>query len=150
MDGLLATFGVNWKILLAQGFNFGLLLFLLWKFLYTPILKMVDDRKSMMMKGVEDAKKAAEKLFRAEKEGQDIVTKASQTAESLYETTRTRAEEKGASILEEARRRADSERVDTRARAEAEAKAIRKASEKEIARAAVLAAEKILKDARGA
>lgn len=147
MDGLLATFGINWKILLAQGINFGLLLFLLWKFLYTPILKMIDERRVVMIKGVEDAKKAAEKLSCAEMEGQDIVTKASQAAESLYETTRTRAEEKGASILEEARGKADSERRDARTRAEAEAEAIRKASEKEIARAAVLVAEKILRGA---
>lgn len=146
MDGLLATFGISWKLLLAQSFNFALVLIVLWKFLYTPVLKMIDERRTVIAKGVMDAEAAAEKLARADGEGQQIITKASQAAESMYATARTRAEEKSAGILAEAARRADAGIQEARLRAFAEAKEIRAASEKEIARAAVLAAEKLLQN----
>lgn len=147
MDGLLATFGVSWKLLVAQGVNFGILLLLLWKFLYTPVLAMIDKRRAVIAQGVKDAEAAAAKLARAAGEGQEMITKASQAAESLFETARIRAEEKGAAIMTEARTRADAGIQEARMRAFAEAKAIRAASEKEIARAAVLVAEKILRKA---
>ncbi len=144
MDALLATFGVNWKLLLAQGVNFGLLLVVLWKFLYTPVLRMIDARRDVIAKGVADAEAASETLARADGEGKEIVVKASQVAESLYETARKRADEKGVSIIAESQRKADAGIQEARMRAFAEAKEIRAASEKEIARAAILAAEKIL------
>ncbi len=145
MQELLTTFGINWKLLLAQGFNFTLVLLVLWKFLYQPVLKMIDERRALIARGVEEAHAAAQKLAAADSEGKEIITKASHTAESMYATARTRAEEKSAAILEEAQRRADAGIQEARMRAFAEAKEIRSASEKEIARAAVLAAEKLLR-----
>lgn len=147
MAELFAAFGINWKLLLAQGFNFGVLLLALWWFLYRPVLAMLDERRAVMEKGVQDAEAAASKLASADGEGKEIVTKASQAADSLLAAARTRAEEKSTSIVEEARAKAEAEIRDARARAEAEAEAIRHAGEKEIARAAVLAAEKILRKA---
>ncbi len=147
MSELLSTFGINWKLLLAQGFNFGLLLLVLWKFLYTPVLRMIDARRDVIAKGVSDAEAASEMLARADGEGKEIVVKASQAAESLYETARKRADEKGVSIIAESQKKADAGIQEARMRAFAEAKEIRAASEKEIARAAVLAAERILKKA---
>jgi F-type H+-transporting ATPase subunit b len=145
MQELISTFGINWKLLLAQGFNFAVLLVVLWKFLYQPVLKMIDERRAVIAKGVSDAEAAAQKLASADGEGHEIVTKASQAAESMFATARTRAEEKGAAIIAEAQRRADAGIQEARMRAFAEAKEIRSAGEKEIARAAVLAAEKILR-----
>ncbi len=145
MSELLAAFGINWKLLLAQGFNFGVLLLALWWFLYRPVLAMLDERRQVIEKGVKDAEAAAVKLDRADTEGKEVVTKASQAAEALMATARSRAEEKGDAIVEEARAKAEAEIRDARAKAQAEADAIRQASEKEIARAAVLAAEKVLR-----
>jgi F-type H+-transporting ATPase subunit b len=144
MDALFSTFGINWKLLLMQGFNFALLLVVLWWFLYRPVLKIIDERKMVIEKGVKDAENAQEKLSLAEDEGKEIILKASHASESMFATARSRAEEKSASILEEARAKIEAERKDARLKTEAEAQAIRQASEKEIARAAVLAAEKIL------
>ena len=83
MNELLTTFGINWKLLLAQGFNFAVVLLVLWKFLYQPVLKMLDERRAAIEKGVKDAAAASEKLANADSEGREIVTKASQAAESM-------------------------------------------------------------------
>ena len=145
MAELFTAFGINWKLLLAQGFNFGVLLLALWWFLYRPVLTMIDERRRVIDKSIKDAAAVDEKLSRADGEGKEIIMRASQAAESIFSTARTRAEEKGAAILEEAHHKALAEARDARARAEAEAEAIRHASEQKIARSAVLMAEKILR-----
>ena len=43
---LFGKLGIEWKLLLAQGLNFILLLIILRKFLYKPILKMLDERRA--------------------------------------------------------------------------------------------------------
>jgi len=55
---LLQALGLDIRILSAQLINFAVLLFVLWRFGYKPILKFLDDRKDQIEKGVDDAKKA--------------------------------------------------------------------------------------------
>jgi F-type H+-transporting ATPase subunit b len=43
MDAL-ANIGVDWKLLLAQVVNFGILLWVLKRYAYQPMLKMMDGR----------------------------------------------------------------------------------------------------------
>lgn len=45
MESLLSSFGIEWKLLLAQLVNFGILVLVLWKLVYKPILKVLDDRQ---------------------------------------------------------------------------------------------------------
>lgn len=47
MSGLVSSLGIEWGSLLAQIINFGILLFALWKLVYNPILKVLDDRAQM-------------------------------------------------------------------------------------------------------
>ena len=145
MSELFAAFGVNWKLLLVQAVNFGALLFILRYFLYDRILKILDERRERIAEGVKKAEEADARLASAHAEGSEIVGKAAREAEVLVADARARAEEKGAELVKGAQTRADSLLADAAARAaEAERQAILK-SEKEIARAAMLAAEKILR-----
>jgi len=101
MNELLTTFGINWKLLLAQGFNFGILLVALWWFLYRPVLDMLSKRQSVIEKGVHDARAAEEQLKKAGEEAGTVVSKASQDAEEIIAVARTRANEKGVEIRAE-------------------------------------------------
>ncbi|OGG57308.1 ATP synthase F0 subunit B [Candidatus Kaiserbacteria bacterium RIFCSPHIGHO2_01_FULL_55_17] len=146
MSELFAAFGINWKLLLVQAFNFGLLLAVLTYFLYKPVLKLIDERREKIAEGVRTAEAAARRLEEAKSEGDKRIGEASREAESLVATARTRAEEKGAEIVKAAEARAASTLKDAQARAEeAQRQALRESS-KEIARAAMLAAEKILRE----
>ncbi len=145
MSELFAAFGVNWKLLLIQAVNFGALLFLLRYFLYDRILAILDERRERIAEGVKKAEAADARLSAAHAEGSEIVGKAAREAEVLVADARTRADEKGAEMVKIAQTRADSLLSDAAARAEElERQALLK-SEKDIARAAMLAAEKILK-----
>lgn len=144
MNELFAAFGINWKLLLVQAFNFALLLAVLWYFLYQPVLKMIDDRRQKIAQGVHDAEAAAKKLDDAKTKGEGIVGTASREAEGIVAAARTRAEEKADEIVKTAESRAAASLKGAAARAEEAKRQALKESEREIARAAMLAAEKIL------
>lgn len=146
MGELFSTFGIDWKLLAAQSVNFGLLLLILWYFLYRPVIAMIDERRKRIAEGVEKAAAADKRLEDAASESAEIIGRASREGESLVASARARAEEKGSEMVAEANRKADALLKDAAARAqEAERQALR-ASERNIAKAAMLAAEKILAD----
>lgn len=149
MEQLAEVFGVNWKLLIAQGVNFGVLLAALSYFLYTPVLRMLDERKKMIADGVLAARDAQKRLESSQVEAQGIVGGAAREAETLVRDARTRAQEKADGIVGEARAHAEETLAQAHVQAqEARARALQE-SEKDIARAAVLAAEQILRGATG-
>jgi len=145
MSELFAAFGINWKLLLVQSFNFGILLVALWYFLYRPVLKLIDERREKIAEGVRTAEAASKRLEEARGEGEKLVGNASREAESIVASARSRAEEKASEIAQNADARAQAILADASARAEEAKRQALKESEREIARAAMLAAEKILK-----
>lgn len=144
MDQLLDAFGIDWKLLIAQMVNFGVLLVALWFFLYKPVMKTLDERAKKIAQGVEDAERATEKLAGADTEVAKLVASADEKASGIVANARTVAKEEASTILKSAEERAAKIAQDADARAkEASAKALRE-SEKEIARLAVLAAAKVV------
>lgn len=146
MESLITTFGINWKLLLAQGINFGILLTVLWYFLYRPLSQMIAARAHKIADGVKAAEAAHEKLEQTTIERDQILSAASGESERMVAEARTRAEEKASEVIHGAEDRAENLLKDAAARAEEAKRQAMKDSEKEIARAAVLAAEKILRN----
>ncbi len=144
MGELFATFGVDWKLLLIQAVNFGLLLSVLTYFLYKPILRIIDERQRKIAEGVKTAEAAQRELTAAKTERERIVGDAAREAETLVASARTQASEQGAEIVKSAEARAAATLKDAAERAEEAKRLALKESEREIARAAMLAAEKIL------
>jgi len=145
MQELFEVFGVNWKLLLMQAFNFGLLLVVLTYFLYKPVLRIIDERSEKVAEGVRNAEEALQKLAASETAGKEIVANASREAERIVALARESAEEKGSGLVREAEARAEALLKDADVRAtEAQRQALIR-SEKEIAQAAMLAAEKVLR-----
>lgn len=144
MDQLFAAFGINWKLLLAQGVNFGIVLTGLWYFLYKPVMKVMEERRNVIAQGVEDAQRAEEKLAGADSAAAGRVAEADAEASEILARSRQAASTEGAKIVEEARARADALQKDAALRAAEEQAHAMRESEREVARLAVLAAEKVL------
>lgn len=85
-------FGVNPILLLAQIVNFLIVLFLLKKFLYKPVLKIISDREKEVQKGITDAQAAQAKLDEATKKETEILQKASERADKLIEEAKAQAQ----------------------------------------------------------
>ncbi len=67
-----------WTIL-----TFLLLLTVLAKFAWKPLLKMLKDREELIRSSLEDAEKAKEKLERLNAEGEAIINQARSEAQSM-------------------------------------------------------------------
>jgi F-type H+-transporting ATPase subunit b len=145
MEEIIHAFGIDWRLIVIQMFNFALLLGALWYFLYTPILRILREREAKVRQGVLDAEKAANALKDADAEKAHLVKEARVQAESIVTSAKTHAEEKGASIVHDAEKKAERVIEDAKLRGEEEKARARKASEAEVAQAAILAAEAILK-----
>ncbi len=62
MSDLLSKLGIDWRIVLIQVINFAVLAFVLTKFLYKPVLKVLKERGEKEKRAKEDAQAIAEKL----------------------------------------------------------------------------------------
>ncbi len=144
MSELFVAFGLNGKLLIAQSINFGLLLLILWHFLYKPVLKMLDERRNKIAESVRKAEAADRRLAEADLEGKESIAQAAREAQGIVLSARTRADEEAAEILKRAQAKAEQELAEAHARAEEEQRQAMMAGQKEIARAAMLAAEKLL------
>jgi len=144
MADLLQSFGVDWRLLIIQAVNFGVLLVALTYFLYKPVLNMLDERRKKIEQGVKDASKAKEELDNAEAESSDIVGAATGRAEEIVLNAKGVAEQKGQEIISGAQERSERILTDAEVKAKEAAKRALDGSNEEIARTAILAAERLL------
>lgn len=145
MSALFSAFGIQTHLLVAQLINFGVLLAVLTYFLYKPVMKTLDERRQVVAKGVEDAQKASEALEGATEKAHAIERSAEADAGEIVNRAREEANHERDRMVKEAQDRAEGIEKDAQARAkEAHEQALRE-SEKEIARLAILAAEKAMR-----
>lgn len=144
MSEIFTTFGVEWRILLVQGVNFAILLAGLTYFLYTPLSRMLEERRQRVIQGVADAEEAerirkeveesrAGKLAEAGREADTLLAQARAAAGEEERGIVSRAEAAAASLLKEA----EAQAAEEKARALAESK-------EEVAKLIVLGMEKAL------
>jgi len=100
---LIKALGLDWKILIAQLVNFSILLFVLWKFGYKPILKFLDDRKEKIEKGITNAEKATKKIEEARESELKIIKNAKKTALNIINEAKNVGEEKKDKIIKKAK-----------------------------------------------
>ena len=97
--GLFEALGINITTLLAQLVNFSIMVFVLWRFAYKPIMKVLNDRREKIIKGVKAAEESEEKLAQAETKEKEIITVAKKEALKIIEEAKGRAEEKYQEII---------------------------------------------------
>lgn len=121
MEELIKTFHIDIKLIIAQLVNFGIVLFVLKKFAYGPVLKMMQERTEKIEKGMADAESAGKKileiaekekevLVQARKEAQEIVTKAEEIAKKNKEEIITEAKNQSEKILSDSAKKIEQEK----------------------------------------
>ncbi|KKR11376.1 MAG: ATP synthase subunit b [Candidatus Woesebacteria bacterium GW2011_GWA1_39_21] len=95
--------GLDVRLLLFQIINFGMVLFVLAKLVYKPILKLLDERKKKVKETLEKNALVEEKLSNIENEERAVIKKAEQKADKISQELLNNAEEEKAKIIEEAR-----------------------------------------------
>jgi len=108
----IAQFGLNVKIFIAQLINFGIVLIVLWRFVYRPIVKLIEAREEKIEKSIKHAEEVERRLNEAtlEKdamlkdariEAQRIVEEARDGLKQREEESLTKTREEVAKIVQE-------------------------------------------------
>ena len=87
--------------------TFLVLLFLLAKFAWKPLLTALESRQDTIRKSLDDAQKAKEELERLQRESAEIIRKAHVDAQAIVGKGRTDAERLGEELRQKAREEAD-------------------------------------------
>src|SRR3989338_5763860 len=89
---ILKNFGIQPTLLLAQIVNFLIILFLLKKFFYKPIVKALEDRKKRIEESLTNAQSIEEKLQKTEEQSKQILDQAQTRAQVLINEAKGEAQ----------------------------------------------------------
>ena len=90
---ILKSFGIQPTLLLAQIVNFLIILFLLSKFFYKPIIRMLEDRKKRIEQSLTNTDLIEEKLKNTQEKSTQIIKEAQKNAQDLITEAKNRAEQ---------------------------------------------------------
>lgn len=100
---LLRTLGIDWKYLLGQVINFLIVLFVLKKYAFGPIVDTLAKRTAKLEQGLQDAAAAKSARTSGEQEKAVVLAAARADAGKLLQDTRAQAEEMRAELLTKAK-----------------------------------------------
>ncbi|MBC8077217.1 MAG: F0F1 ATP synthase subunit B [Chloroflexales bacterium] len=109
--------GINYGLLIAQLFNVILLVWLLSRYLYQPVLKILNERTQRIQEGLRDAEQVKQQLANAKRDYDAEIAKARQEAAGVLAQAQERARTQEAEIIAQARAEADRLRTEAREQA---------------------------------
>ena len=138
------AFGLDIKLLIANLINFLILVGVLYKFAYGPILKFIKERQDKIDQGLKDSAKAKKSLEDAEEKQKKMLTQTHKKSQEILEKAKEQAKVQSEAILIKTKDEAKSviENAKKTIRLEQEA-AIAKAKQ-EIASLVISTTEKVL------
>ena len=100
MESIITTFHIDWKIIVAQAINFGIVFAVLYFFALKPLNKLMAERSEKINRGVVDAKSNAELLVATKAEYEKVIQEARNGAQAIFQEGRKQADVKRAEMLE--------------------------------------------------
>lgn len=85
------AFGISWPLFISQVISFSIVAFLLHRFAYKPILRVLEERRQRIAEGLANAEKIREELARTEAARLDVLEGANRRANELIEEARAAA-----------------------------------------------------------
>jgi F-type H+-transporting ATPase subunit b len=95
---VLNALGINLGYLLVQIFNFAIMFVVLRAWAYRPIVRALENRRTSIEQGLQDARVAAEARGNAEEESKGILADAQAKASDVVREATQRAEEAGRDV----------------------------------------------------
>lgn len=102
MSELFSKLGIDPKLLLAQGVNFIILLVVLTKFVYKPLMKMVEERRKKIELGIKGGERVEQIIKQAEQEKIGIIKEADTQAIIIISDAEKNAQKKAQEIAHQA------------------------------------------------
>ncbi|MFA5095223.1 MAG: F0F1 ATP synthase subunit B [Candidatus Paceibacterota bacterium] len=100
MESINNAFHIDFKIIIAQIVNFGIVFAVLYFYAIKPLSKIMKERGDKIEKGISDAKSNAEILNNTKTEYEEALTKARKEADKIFQEGKKEAEAKKILMLE--------------------------------------------------
>lgn len=107
MADLFHQLGIDWRLLLAQGANFFVVLVVLTAFVYRPLLRLLAERRARIEFGLKGAEEAERRLNEIEAERQTRISQADREAVAIIGKAETTAKQQAEGIVASANQRSD-------------------------------------------
>jgi F-type H+-transporting ATPase subunit b len=88
---MLKELGIDWRALIMQLISFSIVFFVLWKFAYGPIFKMLQARREKIAESLANAEKIKADVAKTEAERQKILADAGDKANKMIDEARQAA-----------------------------------------------------------
>lgn len=139
--------GVQLIPLVTQILNFMVLVFVLNKYLYKPILNMLSNRKNKIEEGLRFSEKAKEEVEKIEKQRIKILAEAKEEGKKITEEAKKIGKKVQADMLEKAQKEVAAMKEQAKKDIKEMEKEIEKRFESQTVQIAKAMVEKLLKDA---
>ena len=136
--------GINWALLIAQIFNVILLVWLLSRYLYRPILNALNERTRRIQESLRDADQVKDQLANARRDYDAEIAKARQDAAAILAQAQDRARVQEAEIIAQARTEANNIRSEAQEQAKQERDQLLRDVKGQVADLVTLTASRVL------
>jgi len=132
--------------IIFQAINFGLVLFVLTRFIYKPVLKLLEDRKKKVAEAAKSSNEILQEKDNLEKMKADILSKANQNAQKIENDTKNEAKKSAKILMEKSKEELSLKEAKFTEELAKLKKDKLKSMEKELKEAVVVIAEKVLQE----
>lgn len=104
---LIKNFGIDPVLLGAQVINFLIVLFILKRFLYKPIIEVLQKRQNTIKEGIQKTEEAQARLEKVVREEKSILKNAKENAKKIVEDATSQSLETSKEIQENAKKQSE-------------------------------------------
>jgi F-type H+-transporting ATPase subunit b len=144
MESIIGTFHIDWKIIIAQALNFGIVFVVLYVFALKPLSKLMNERSEKIAKGIDDAKTNEQLLTKTRAEYDAVLVQARVEANKIFQDTKKEAENEKMLMLEKAKQEVETTIENGKKTLAVEKAKIVEEAKKEIVSLTMAATEKLL------
>ncbi len=146
MDSIISTFHIDWKVIIAQAINFGVVFVVLYVYALKPLNKLMKERGDKIQAGISDAKKSNQLLEQATKEYEQNTIKLRQIGIETKKELNKELEQLRNENLAKIKTDNEEWTKKRKEQMEIDKKALVESAKSELVSLAMLAAEKIMED----
>ncbi len=146
INAVAGQFGINGQIFIAQLINFLIVLVILWRFAYKPIIKMLDERSEKIEKSIKQADQIEKRVADIENEKDEVITSAKKQAQEIIEKAHTQGQARQEEIISAAKKEVERIIEKGKIQLSEEKTAMMKELRKDIIDISLKAATRILQD----
>jgi F-type H+-transporting ATPase subunit b len=133
----------QWGLMVWTLITFTIAVYILWKFAFGPIQRLLDERRQAVQESMNAAEQARDEAHRLLEEYKETLAKVRLEAEEILERSRTTGEHAKAELMTEARAQSDRVLAQAHDQIERDTRAALRELKGQIAELTALAAEKV-------